>query len=339
MESKLTFRNFYKHPRFWRHLIFWIIYAIFVIVNVLVFDMSNTSKDEEEGWLTFMLFNVQLVFMIYGSFYAYNNLIPKRKYLYFVLSVLVIIVVASLFDDLMDVSAVQIGILKGFWANLIIYPIIIGVGLGIKLAYNGAKQILLIDKLRAKQTESELKLLKSQVNPHFLFNTLNNIYSTNLDDHERANDIILELADLLRYQLESNRNNETSLRDEINSLENYVSLEKIRVKDCDVQIEKSGNFSSAEIVPLLLLPFVENAFKYGTGIERGEISIKFDLDEKKIFHFNCKNKIVQKKGRIHSGGIGLENVKKRLEMMYYGNYELDIKELDGFFVVDLKLKL
>ena len=149
------------------------------------------------------------------------------------------------------------GAAKGFWANIILFPFVVLVAFGLKLSYHGTKQLFVIERLKAEQTESELKLLKSQVNPHFLFNTLNNIYSTNLEDHEKANEIILELSDLLRYQLESYKTKFAPLDREINSMENYIDLEKIRVLDCVVQVSKEGNFVEAEIVPLLLLPFVQ----------------------------------------------------------------------------------
>lgn len=242
-------------------------------------------------------------------------------------------------DDLLDVSSIQIGEFKGFFANVLSFPILLFIAFGIKLAYHNAKQLLVIDRLEANQTETELKLLKSQINPHFLFNTLNNIYATNLEDRDKANDILLGLADLLRYQLESGNKQKALLSNEIDSLENYITLEKVRVLDCEVHLEKKGDFDTIEIVPLLLLPFVENAFKYGTGIEPGKIDIRFELDEKAYFSFYCGNKIVQKKGKVHSSGIGLENVRKRLELMYQNKYELDIKNENNYFEIRLNIQL
>jgi len=121
-------------------------------------------------------------------------------------------------------------------------------------------------------------------------------------------------------------------------LENYISLEKIRVKDCKVNVQKEGDFEKVRIVPLLLLPFVENAFKYGTGIEQGEIDLTFHLNDANVFNFYCQNKVVQKNGKIHSGGIGLENVKKRLALKYANDYNLDIVNENGYFTVQLEIR-
>jgi len=286
-----------------------------------------------------LLVVLELVLLVYISFYAYNKLRVQKKMGLFTLIVVLVVVAVSALDQFANTGVMQIGPIKGFYANLILFPFALLVAFGLKLAWHGTNQIFVIERLQAKQTESELKLLKSQVNPHFLFNTLNNIYSTNLEDHDKANEIILGLSDLLRYQLESYKKKFTPLLEEINSLESYIELEKIRVLDCKINTSKSGDFSKAEIVPLLLLPFVENAFKYGTGIEPGLIDIKFDLNESKFFHFSISNKIVQKKGKVHSGGIGLENVKKRLALMYDGRYELSISDDDSTFNVDLKIQL
>lgn len=339
MESKLTLANFYTHPRFWRHFKAWTILIVFLLINIGISFQYNPDESLHHEMSKIFCFLLELILLIYSSFYAYNKFVPKQQYLYFFLSLLIIVPFFSYVDGYFNTTAVQIGELKGFVANLLIFPVFLTIALGFKLAYHGARQLFVIQRLKNQQTESELQLLKSQINPHFLFNTLNNIYSTNLDDHEKANDIILELADLLRYQLESNKKPSATLADEIKSLENYVDLEKIRVKDCEVQIEKEGDFTSAQIVPLLLLPFVENAFKYGTGIEPGKIDIRFHLNEKRLFSFYCQNKIVLKKGKTHSGGIGLENVKKRLELKYQHQYQLDIDESNDVFTVELNIQL
>ncbi len=339
MEAALTWSNFYQHPRFWRHIGVWAFFFLFISINLYVSLLYNPDETFDDGYYRIVPFLIEIIFMVYASFYAFNKLIPKQKFgLFFFLLVLIVLFVAAV-DHHFETSAVQVGELRGFVANLILFPFFLFTAFGFKLAYHGVRQVFVIERLRARQTESELQLLKSQINPHFLFNTLNNIYSTNLEDQEKANNIILELADILRYQLESNKKPLTPLANEIHSLENYISLEKIRVRDCMIHLEKSGDFEAVEIVPLLLLPFIENAFKYGTGIEAGEISIRFELKEKTHFHFYCRNKIVRKKKPVHSGGIGLENVKKRLALRYPKRYELALQEDDHYFTVDLNIAL
>jgi len=340
MEEQLNWNNFYKHPRFWRHIIVWAIFLIFIIaVTVLDYYYNPHKKSFYPELRDFFIFFLEFALLIYSTFYAYNKLITREKYVQLFSIIVLVIVIVSLIDSWLIGDTVQIGILKGFWANLIVFPMLLTIAFGIKLAYHGTRQLFIIQRLENKQRESELKLLKSQINPHFLFNTLNNIYATNLENHDKANDIILGLADLLRYQLESNKKQKTLLINEIKSLENYIVLEKIRVLDCEVHLEKQGNFDDVEIVPLLLLPFIENAFKYGTGIEPGSIDIRFEIDEKNYFSFYCGNKIVQKKGKVHSGGIGLDNVRKRLQLMYKNKHQLDIKNENNYFEVRLNIQL
>lgn len=350
MQARLTLKNFYKHPRFWRHAIMWLASCLFIILivflsgvqagegEVAIADLENANKAGEPIHI-FGTFLVQCIILVYASFYAYNICVPKRKYKTLTIAIIAIVVFMSVLDHYIRSLAIQLGETDGFLANLIVYPIIIFVAFGFKLGWHGVNQLFIIEKLKRKQAESELNLLKAQVNPHFLFNTLNNIYATNLNDQDKANEIILELSDLLRYQLETNKKHKTSLSEEIQSLHNYIALEKIRVKNCDIEISENGDFNSSEIVPLLLIPFVENAFKYGTGIERGDIKIALSLSNEGFFHFSITNKIVQKAEHIKSGGIGIENVKKRLEIMYKDKHEIEIKEGDKLFSVNLSVKL
>ncbi len=339
MEIKKAEKPGINYPRIKRHLIAWGIFLGFLGSALVSTELLEKGHLSLENFHRPLIFLVELLILVYASFFAYDTFMPKRQYSKMFLSFALTILAIATLDHYVNTTIIQIGIIKGFAANIVLLPFLLLIAFGIKWAYHGARQVFLIERLQAKQTESELKLLKSQVNPHFLFNTLNNIYSTNLDDHEKANDIILELADLLRYQLESSKTKFAALEDEIASLENYIALERIRVRDCKIKVEKQGDFSHAKLLPLLLLPFVENAFKYGTGIESGKINIRFEMSEDKLFHFSCRNKIVQKSGRIHSGGIGLQNVKKRLQLVYPEQHELQLKEEKGYYLADLKLKL
>jgi hypothetical protein len=348
MKEKLSATNFYKHPRFWRHAFMWLASLAFLIVIIVLSEaqadeVAIAELDSEEGRnkaiFVFSIFAIECLVLVYGSFYAYNVFYPKRKFRQLAVALIMIVVVMATVDHFIHSLTIKLGETDGFLANLVVYPIILFVAFGFKLGWHGLNQLIIIEKLKTKQVESELDLLKSQINPHFLFNTLNNIYSTNLHDHEKANEIILELSDLLRYQLESNKKDKVLLEEEIKSLDNYIELEKIRVRSCEVNVRKSGDLSQAKILPLLLIPFVENAFKYGTGIEKGLIDISYTMIGKSEFQFQCVNKIVTTNEKLHSGGIGLENVSKRLELMYPNKYSLDILKENGTFDVNLKIQL
>jgi two-component system LytT family sensor kinase len=182
--------------------------------------------------------------------------------------------------------------------------------------------------------EQELKFLKMQIHPHFLFNTLNTLYGFTLKKSDKAPEMILKLSNLLDYILYQVDKPLVLLQDEINHIENYISLEKIRFQD-SLQINFNKNLinNKLEIAPMLLLPFVENAFKHGTQID-GVVNININLkvDEKKL-SFTIENSAKNKE--FSKNGIGLENIKKRLEMLYQKQYFLEIEQEEELFKIHL----
>lgn len=199
---------------------------------------------------------------------------------------------------------------------------------------------------RQQIKEAELKLLKAQLNPHFLFNTLNNLYGLSVVKSDKLPNLMLKLSDLLRYSLYDTKEKLVSLEKEITYLDNYVSLEKIRLEDkTEILFKKSGNFSSKKIAPMLLIVFVENAFKHLGVLNNGKSSVNITLEEKhNTIRFECTNtrdSNCTKENDLEKGrsGIGLENVKKRLAFMYLGNYQLAINKKADSFQVQLIIDL
>lgn len=199
---------------------------------------------------------------------------------------------------------------------------------------------------RQHEKEAELKLLKEQLNPHFLFNTLNNLYGLSVVKSDKLPGLMLKLSDLLRYSLYETKETYVPLEKEITYLENYISLEKIRLEDStDIRFEKSGHLSSQMIAPMLFIVFVENAFKYLGIIEAEKSMVAVSIkEENNILTFSCDNTVDAhdpndenlEKGK---SGIGLQNAKKRLALMYPEKHTLTIKENNGIFSVVLKLNL
>jgi len=196
--------------------------------------------------------------------------------------------------------------------------------------------------MQAKQEQitTELQLLKAQVHPHFLFNTLNNIYSFSLERSPKTPDLILKLSSLLSYMLTDCKTEEVRLEKEIEIMKNYIDLERERYGNkIDITWNVEGKIKDTFIAPLLLLPFLENAFKHGASeqIEKSwlsvDISVKRDVLRCKIT--NSKNEYVP----YSQKGIGIANVKKRLELIYPGNYELSLNDEGRFFVVALLVNL
>jgi len=218
--------------------------------------------------------------------------------------------------------------------------LITGFGLGLRFS----EKIIQTDK-RRKEAEkeklnSELALLKNQISPHFFFNTLNNIYSlvqTNTDDAQKA---ILQLSKLMRYLIYESEEGTTSLGKEIEFMNHYIDLMQLRINNkVELKVDFPEVAEPIPVHPLLFIPFIENAFKHGISYrEPSFIHIKMQVNNG-ILWFTCNNSInIQNESMVRSGsGIGLENIKKRLALLYPGKYTLDISNTDRQYNVSLKI--
>lgn len=192
------------------------------------------------------------------------------------------------------------------------------------------KSIIEQEKLR-----NELLLLKAQINPHFLFNTLNSIDFLIYSNQPKASESLIKLSSLLRYVIYDTVNDLVTLQKEIEQMEAYIDLQRLRYGDIDsVSLVITGNPSGKMIAPMLFMPFIENAFKHTdeAGIKKG-LTIHFHIHEDKL-EFTCKNHISQKDDN-HNGGFGLVNVRKRLDMQYSDKHDLSINQTEEVFTVEL----
>jgi two-component system, LytTR family, sensor kinase len=199
-------------------------------------------------------------------------------------------------------------------------------------------------ELDQEKTEAELKFLKSQVHPHFLFNTLNNLYALTLDKSDKAPEIVLKLSDLLNYMLYECNEPYMLVTKEIQLLENYLSLERIRYGDhLDLDFQVTGEITGKRLAPMLLLPFVENAFKHGVSKVRKNASIRIFLDiAGDTMNFSVRNSrsmLVVNDVSGYSEGIGLKNVKRRLELLYPEKHQLTIEQTDDEYSIHLRIIL
>lgn len=196
--------------------------------------------------------------------------------------------------------------------------------------------------MEAKQASAELNLLKSQVNPHFLFNSLNSIYSLILSNSEIAADAVMKLSDLMRYLLESSTKRKVLVSYEFEFLQNYIDLETIRLgKKVTVNSNLEGDVSGKIISPLLLIPFVENCFKHGISVISSDnnIEISVIIDREKLMLRTVNKLIPDRKGSIKKSGTGIENVKKRLQLLYSDKHQLDIINDGKKFIIDLSIEI
>jgi two-component system, LytTR family, sensor kinase len=198
-----------------------------------------------------------------------------------------------------------------------------------------------VKEAERQKIEAELKALKSQVNPHFFFNTLNSLYSLSLDKSETAPEMILKLSDLMRYVIYEAKDSKVPLGKQLEFLRSYVYLEQLRFgAGLKVEFTVKGGHSSVPVEPLLFIAFVENAFKHGSHNPQSNpfINILFDLEEPDRIRFTVMNNHdPMEEG--HEEGFGLLNVRKRLDLLYPGKYILEISEDSGVYRVDLNIDL
>lgn len=194
--------------------------------------------------------------------------------------------------------------------------------------------------IRQQQTEIELSVLKSQVNPHFLFNVLNSIYSLSLQKSEQTPEVVIRLSEILRYMLYEAKYEYVPLKKEIQMLRDYADIERMRLSGGQVlSFHCDHRISAYRIAPLLLIPFVENAVKHGANSRAEDAFIAIDIKmADDTLRFSCQNNYNPQPVRADSG-LGLENVRKRLQLLYPGKHVLDIKQQNNFFEVSLSIQL
>jgi hypothetical protein len=189
---------------------------------------------------------------------------------------------------------------------------------------------------------NELSTLKAQINPHFLFNNLNTIYSMASQKDERTTDVILKLSDFLRYVLYDTSCETIPLEKEVEIIQTYVGLQKERINLALIQVNLTieGVFSGATITPLLLLPLAENCFKHGIGKDRGKIQILIRFNGKELL-FKTENNIAmrEKTDTEKNGGIGIKNVEKRLNLIYPDRHSIEYHEIEGLFKLEMKIEM
>ena len=334
------------------HCLFWL--GILVLLPIFV------SKGSGDYFRQVSLFAITLPFdmaVVYVGFYILipNFLTQKKIFafiLLFVITGLLFILLQRAFIYYVvypDDANAQFfaGDLPGF---ILITFIIYGIALTVKLLklwfkknqeLNEMSRNKLRTELRLK--EAELSLLKAQLHPHFLFNTLNNLYGLTLEKSDHAPAIVLRISDMINYMLHESNQTSVPLAKEIKYLRDYLDLEKLRFgEELKLEFKEEGNYTNFEIAPLILIPFVENAFKHGASLqtEGAEISVQIIADPE-IFILRVENSVEpdpsQRVNEI-SGGLGLANVKKRLELLYKDRYILDIDNKTDTFVIRLEIR-
>ena len=197
-------------------------------------------------------------------------------------------------------------------------------------------------QLQKENTDAQIRILMAQIHPHFLFNTLNNIYSQAQEESPQSAKMLMELSSMLRYVLDEGSKEKVPLENELQMIKDYIHLEMIRYDEkLDIHVSYPGRTDDVYIAPLLLLPFIENCFKHGTSkiIEHPWINLSIELDHLtlKMILTNGKKRMDGKE--LDRKGKGIENVSSRLDLLYKDKHKLEIKEDDEVFIVNLRIEL
>jgi len=223
---------------------------------------------------------------------------------------------------------------------MIAITLVAAISTGYGLLSYVADQDKIQQEKQKERLKSELSFLRSQISPHFIFNILNSIVYLIRSKSDLAESVTLKLSDLMRYMLYESENNQIPLEKEILYVENYIELQKVRFEDdVDIRYKLEGNNHGQIIEPMLLIPFVENAFKHGVGmVLEPTIDIDLKITEKDLY-FAVRNKISHEmaEDKDDSSGIGLKNVQRRLELLYPDSHQLEIRKENDWFIVTLRL--
>ncbi len=330
------------------HLLFWSIYFVF---NLLRFATINNDY-----WYSLksnlVEFPLNIVITYFTIYYLIPRYILKKKYYKFVLlftfslalfyfirtGLNYVLVTESIWPEAQGNQEpfTVIHIVESMIGTIYVVALVSA----IKLTYDWANEKKRNDDLQRIQLETELNFLKTQIQPHFFFNTLNNLYALVIKQSPNAADVVMKLSEIMQYVLYEVKEPRIRLMKSINYLYSYLELEKLRYGErvkSDISIE--GDIDEIEIPPLLFLPFLENCFKHGTKHHEDiKVSINFVVKDN-FLYFTVINNFEKSEVDTSKHGIGIENVKRRLQLLYGTSYSLKIKSKGNLYSVNLKLPL
>ena len=338
--------------------VIWLIVFIFPLLLTLVDIFNDTQWSWRHVWIWWInILPYMLIFLIH------NHLIV-RKYIFTLnlkgssLSVVLILLLLGAFQycrhsmswfgidleilgpppGVLPPADVPAGIIPlPVIMDVVIGMFVIGTNLAIAVLFNYQRHREYLKTLENMKLQDELRYLKAQINPHFFMNMLNNIHGMIELDPAKAQDMILNLSRMMRYVLREGDRSRVPLAAEVEYLSTYVSVMRQRYMEdrVEVVVELPGKYESVMIPPLLFVSFVENAFKHGVSyLRKTLITISLELQEDRIC-FMCRNTVNNEKPLVKDGGVGLENTRRRLSLLYGEDYSLDIQNLNDEYIVKL----
>lgn len=346
------------------YITYWLIYLIFFSVQrffsmryiMLSHNLDTGNALFSDSLMTNLFF---LPAVILSSHFMVNFLVPrfyflKRFYLFSILAGLTIILypffiylLRILYVDHFYPNPEKYSI-DNYFAAMLIFVF----GLAPLAWYEIARHLRSVDEIRRridkdrleallKLKEAELKLLKSQLHPHFLFNTLNNLYALVIEKSDRAPDLIIRLSDMLSYIIYDCKSEKVELSKDIGFIKNYIEVQKVRFDNCNIRFTIKGDMDNKKIAPMILHTFIDNSFKHGAETDPGNpwIRIALTASDDKLFLTVINSMANHTDGDPDIEGIGITNTRKRLEMLYRDRHELVLQKTHDKFAVFLKMKL
>lgn len=332
-----------------------------VFFTGLIFFAAITNSSDTPIFIGHVLLYNLLLFI--PGWITVFNLLPKlrrdKKTRYYFLSIFLVFLVISLIlgqylhwlnvhyqtDDLRLFTPIAFSssapeILHNYQYYFDAYPAILIIMVMLVTGYVIFEFLLKLRReknIQEEQAIAELILLKSQISPHFLFNVLNSLYALSLSKSDKTPSVILQLSDILRYSLYETQDKEVAVLNEVAIIETYIAIEKMRISEMVSVCFNYKDIDGSRIAPMLLLPLVENAFKHGVDstIDNSYINIALYKNENRLV-FTCQNNY--KESKISKvGGIGIQNIQKRLELIYPSRYQMHTEKKEGVFNVTLSI--
>jgi len=346
----------YKKYRWVGHMAFWLA-SVLLMLFFLYFNENKVHLDHEI-MIKAIIPNLGFALGVYINIYILiPRLLKQKNYIFYIFWLIVLLTISSLTIQLLLIfplrrilnfgeafNSFNTNLHSAYFFATLIYVAFTSFLKFVKDWLSMQDLNLKLAKIEHQKLEAELKTLKGQLNPHFLFNSLNNIYSLALIKSDKVPELILKLSDLMRHIIYESKENYISLDKELEFVTNFVALQKIRTPEhATIKFNLKGDIPNAHIAPLLFEPFIDNAFKHGLpNTEKIDfIKIEFDFDIPGYLIFTIENnfeKIEHWDNR--NSGIGIENVKKRLKLLYNKEeYQLKVEKSEQIFSVLLRLKL
>lgn len=364
IEDNLNDFLFKPQFRIYRHL-FLLLVSISIAMNVLWDVPDRVIMTSNRIYITITYLGTTMLMIYFNIYVLVPRFLIKNKFTQYILSaiglvafsIIAIVIMQDFMYDGSDTAqsqAIENEVNPNAYLaekDRSIITVLIGITssiFGTSLLIAGVSTFMLfrywtmnnqrISDLKSETLQSELSFLKSQINPHFLFNMLNNANIMVDEDPEMASEILTKLDGMLRYQINDSTRDQVDLEEDILFLTSFLDLEKTRRDHFEYTVQKEGDLSNIEIPPLLFIPFVENAVKHNPDNNKlSYVHLYFEVKNNQLI-FKCENskpiQPIQKK----IGGLGLANIRRRLNLLYEDNYSLELNETETTYTVDLQFK-